>query len=273
MRGYIYLISTLFFLFLILCIFSCRSVQPDDFNVDSQLLEYLKKDLPIGKYIAENKGSLGYIDTLSDFEVRVIRPEIPELFSGLSCLIIQDLETGKCHSACKPIIYHFIFGGNSLPALNPFSGIGETPDTIFYHKDQCSNLIALEAFLNEKYGVKGIPEGFLEDFLNTYFKLNDDIEPVSYEELEKRVKARLKSLDVDTEGKNFVQAYTWELASTLAKIKEAKNVSNLYAQYLYGYGASGIAIRVYRISFSTPKDRVKKPDAGPFQYRIAIDEI
>ena len=263
------------FLLMMLLLLGCSPAQPYDVmsGADRVLMEYLKTGLPIGKYIAEDRGGLGYIDTLSDFAVRMIRPEIPELFSGLPCLIIQDLETGNCYSACSPIIYHFIFGGNSLPALNPFSGIGETPDTIFYHKDQCSNLIALEAFLNEKYGVKGIPKGFLEDFLKTYFKINDDIEPVRYEELEKRVKARLTSLDADIEGSNFVQAYTWELAATLAKIKEAENVSSLYGQYLYGYGASGIAIRLYRIPFSIPIERVKKPDAGPFQYRIAVDEI
>lgn len=259
------------FLLFLSFLFGCKPVKPNlqapDLN--NILMEYLEMDLPIGRYILENKGSLGYIDTLSNFDVRIIRPEIPELAWGwLPCLIIQDLENGKCYSACRPVIYPSNFGGNSEKALNPIPGIEGVPDTIYYHRDHCSNLIALESFLNDKYGGTGIPDGFLQDFLDTYFKNFSGVESVSFEEMRELIEKEL------SDRKEHVQAYSWELASTLAKIKEAERISFVYEQFLYkNYGVYGIAIRVYGIPFSLPEERVKNPDAGPFQYRIAIDQI
>ncbi|MCB0541271.1 MAG: hypothetical protein KDE33_27430, partial [Bacteroidetes bacterium] len=219
-------------LFLLLLFFSsgCSPVMPDDgaFDADKVLMEYFETDLPIGRYIVENKAHLGYVDTLADFKVRMFRPEIPEVFSGSPCLIIQDLETGQCYSACRPVMYYAFTGGNAKQTLNPIPGIGRVSGTILYHKDHCSNLIALEPFLNDKFGDTGIPEGFLEDFLNTYFRISSSgsgVEPTTYEELEEMVKAELKGLDEDIEGKDFIQAYSWELASTLARIKEAERVN------------------------------------------------
>lgn len=267
-------------LLLMLLTLGCSPASPDEgeLDADRELMEYLKTDLPIGRYLLDDNAFLKSMDTLPDFEVRLVRPSLPELSMGSRpCLIIQDLKTGKCYSACRPVMYYAFSGGNAKETLNPIPGIARVSDTIFYHKDHCSNLIALEPFLNDKFGDTGIPEGFLEDFLNTYFRISSSgsgVEPTTYEELEEMVKAELKGLDEDIEGKDFIQAYSWELASTLARIKEAERISFAYKQFLYkNYGPYGIAIRVYRISFCPFEERAKKEDTGPFQYRIAIDEI
>lgn len=253
---------------LLLSTLRCRPAQTNDsvLDADMMLMEYLKKDLPISSYLVENKASIGIVDTLPDFDARMIRPEIPELFSGFPCLIIQDLKTGKCYSACRPNIYFSDFGGNLLPAQNPLHGVVEVPDTVYYPRDHCSNLIALESFLNEKYRVTDIAKDFLKTFFNTYF--GNGVSASNFEELKEMVEIRLK------DRQKNIKSYSWELASTLAKIKEVEKVSDVYAHYLYkDYGSFGISIRVYRISFCPFEERAKKEDTGPFQYRIAIDEI
>ena len=100
-------------------------------NTCSEISCHLVPTAPARLADVEDKGVLRH-DTLSDFNVRIIQPEVPQLgWISLPCLIIQDLENGKCYSACRP--GRSAFPGPGLMVIHPMSRTRNTHEKFSPH--------------------------------------------------------------------------------------------------------------------------------------------